>query len=820
MFSSHPQRHLAPLAAAFVALTALSAPDAHAAFTPNLSNGTLRLSGDAAPDRLNVFLDSTSLHVDVGDDGTIESTFDRAAVTAIDVRAGDGDDTVRLSNVVGMDVSVDGGRGDDTINGSRQPGDVLNGGAGNDTFVWNPGDNSDTITGGGGNDTLRFNGANIGERFTLSSVAGGAQLTRDVANVTMKLSGVDDIRLTTLGGVDAVTVLGSADADVFTGSTDGGDTVVDGPASRLHVTSADGDIVTVDGGDGADSTVYRGTSGEDVVSVAPVGPGTAAVVDGGAAPLSNLHVEKLSVKGGDGDDQLAAQNGIAGATSLTLDGGNGADTLLGGDGDDVLIGGAGGDLVDGNRGADDASMGVGDDTFQWDPGDGSDTVSGQSGADRLAFNGANVGEDIRVGADKDHAVVTRNIAAVSMDTIGVESVAVRALGGVDTVTIDPLAGTSVRRVDTDLRGFDGASDGSVDRVVAVGDDETDHATIGSEGGVSSVTGLTVPVRAVGADPLDRLVVATQGGNDRIAASSTFAGTTPVRVEGGDGVDTTTINGTAGPDAVSVAPNGTGVAAVVGVGPQPVDNVGVEKLVVVGGEGDDTFTGSNGLAATTSLTFDGGNGADTLLGGDGDDQLWGGADADLIDGQRGADTARLGAGDDTFQWDPGDGSDVIEGEAGTDTLAFNGANIGEDVGLAADGRRLRLTRNVASVAMSTAGVDRVRLRTLGGTDHVSIGDLATTEVRSVVVDQAGFDGNPDGAADRVTVSGTARRDLVSADRSGDSVVTSGLAATTTVSGADLALDELQIDTLAGDDAVLVDPAARALLAITVDLGLDD
>src|SRR4051794_41482223 len=37
--------------------------------------------------------------------------------------------------------------------------------------------------------------------------------------------------------------------------------------------------------------------------------------------------------------------------------------------------------------------------------------------------------------------------------------------------------------------------------------------------------------------------------------------------------------------------------------------------------------------------------------------------DFIDGNTGNDTANLGAGADTFQWDPGDGSDTIEGQVG-------------------------------------------------------------------------------------------------------------------------------------------------------------
>ena len=49
----------------------------------------------------------------------------------------------------------------------------------------------------------------------------------------------------------------------------------------------------------------------------------------------------------------------------------------------------------------------------------------------------------------------------------------------------------------------------------------------------------------------------------------------------------------------------------------------------------------------------------LIGGDGDDAL---------DGNQANDVAFMGVGDDTFRWDPGDGSDVIEGEDGSDTLS--------------------------------------------------------------------------------------------------------------------------------------------------------
>ena len=61
----------------------------------------------------------------------------------------------------------------------------------------------------------------------------------------------------------------------------------------------------------------------------------------------------------------------------------------------------------------------------------------------------------------------------------------------------------------------------------------------------------------------------------------------------------------------------------------------------------------------------------------------------MDGQQGDDVALLGAGDDVFQWDPGDGSDTVEGEAGPDRMLFNGAGVGETMDVSANGGRRAL-----------------------------------------------------------------------------------------------------------------------------------
>ncbi len=171
-----------------------------------------------------------------------------------------------------------------------------------------------------------------------------------------------------------------------------------------------------------------GTGDGDTIGIARDVGNVVRTFAPGAPLMGTTTVEELVVKGGEANDTLSALNGIGQLTHLTEDGGNGEDVLRGGDGADLLLGGNGDDLVDGNIGADTARMGAGNDHFQWDPGDGNDTVDGQpSGLDVQDFNGSNAGEDIAIAAAADrHVRVTRNIASIDMDLANVEAVAAHA----------------------------------------------------------------------------------------------------------------------------------------------------------------------------------------------------------------------------------------------------------------------------------------------------------------------------------------------------------------------------------------------------------
>ena len=74
--------------------------------------------------------------------------------------------------------------------------------------------------------------------------------------------------------------------------------------------------------------------------------------------------------------------------------------------------------------------------------------------------------------------------------------------------------------------------------------------------------------------------------------------------------------------------------------------------------------------------------------------------------------------------------MVEGQAGTDTLLFNGANVAEHIDLSANGSRLRMTRDVANIVMDVDGVEHVQFNALGGADTITVNDLTGTAVTQV------------------------------------------------------------------------------------------
>ena len=175
----------------------------------------------------------------------------------------------------------------------------------------------------------------------------------------------------------------------------------------------------------------------------------------------------------------------------------------------------------------------------------------------------------------------------------------------------------------------------------------------------------------------------------------------------------------------------------------------------------------------------------------------------------------------FQWDPGDGSDVVEGQAGKDTMLFNGSAINERFDLSANGGRARFTRDIANITMDLNDVEHVQLDTLGGADTFTIGDLSATDVREVDIDLSGtIDGTTgDGSADSISATGRATADSITVTQVGSQTTVTGLAATLRMANVE-AVDSLAINSGGGNDNIIATAVSATGPSLEIDAGAGD
>lgn len=234
----------------------------------------------------------------------------------------------------------------------------------------------------------------------------------------------------------------------------------------------------------------------------------------------------------------------------------------------------------------------------------------------------------------------------------------------------------------------------------------------------------------------------------------------------------------------------------------------DELVVRGRGGDDNLEAGGFPATGMQLTLDGDAGDDVLSGGNGHDTLLGGAGLDHATPNGGDDLALLGAGPDILRWDPGDGSDIVEGDEGQDVLLFLGSADAEAFAAVADGRRVRFTRDLGNIAMTLGGMEKIDTIAQGGADALAVGDLDGTSLQQVEINVGGSLGGPasDGQPDRVTVAGTRRDDAIAVAGAGTTADVTGLPAAVRITRADAATDTLAID--GGDGADTLDDSGLA------------
>jgi Ca2+-binding RTX toxin-like protein len=363
-----------------------------------------------------------NLIVNMGDgDDTISMTGNLAALINITVDGGEGNDTILGGN--GVDFLL-GGDGNDFIDGN-QGNDLALLGAGDDIFNWDPGDGSDTVEGQGGVDALNFNGANINEIIGISANGGRVLFTRNVANIVMDLDDVERIDHHALGGADTINVNDLSGTDVK-------EVLVD-LAGTLGGTAGDAaiDQVNVSGTNGGDSVKVTGGSSNITVS------GLAAKVLVVALEVS----DGVTINALGGNDTVDAS---AALHAVVVNGGTGNDTLKGSASADFLAGGDDGDVIAGGLGNDQMLGENGDDRFVWNSGDGTDLVEGGDGADTVEVNGNDGSEVFLVSANVDRVRVEgTNPELFAIDIGTSEALVLNAGDGDDVVTMTGALGALI-----------------------------------------------------------------------------------------------------------------------------------------------------------------------------------------------------------------------------------------------------------------------------------------------------------------------------------------------------------------------------------------
>lgn len=308
-----------------------------------LSDATGNDTINAAATRYNTLIDLTGTQRSIiaGTDVTV-----RGIENAI---SGDGDDTL-IGNFQGN--TLRGGRGDDhlvsggwnlSIGGGGR--DLLDGGAGDDTFVVN-GRGPIEIVGGAGTDTVAFEMASA-PNVTVDLAAGTGSILEfgPIRTSNLWLSGVENVT----GGAGNDTLSGDAGANRLAGGL-GTDVLTGRGGNDVYVGVNASDTIVEEAGGGRDhvhlqSGVRSYALGANVEDLTMASSGI--VIPPITPPKVPGALPREFVRG----NELA--NVITGnAEANAIDGGAGADVIYGGGGNDVIVGGLGADRLSGGLGTD------------------------------------------------------------------------------------------------------------------------------------------------------------------------------------------------------------------------------------------------------------------------------------------------------------------------------------------------------------------------------------------------------------------------------------------------------------------------------------
>jgi Ca2+-binding RTX toxin-like protein len=775
----------------------------------------------------------------------------------------------------GDTLTIHGTAGDDSIVITRGPTTTVQVGALKPIDVDSAAIEALTVASGLGNDTFNVSGSG----GPALSVAGGGQSDRLGVSVSSGLTLVapgvtDDAGLVDGPGADDVSFAGIRFLDLTGTGAAGDELVVQGTNGEDNIVVANRGVDqvwvnnrAVTSFTGFPTLSVRARMGADTITVEPVGLVSATVVNVAGNALGEgdrLNVlgssagEAISYSpaaGGSGSVQVGAGAVVDFTTTefLFIDGRGGGDTLtVNGTGSDDLIAYTPGTTRDSGAVRVNELVPL---SFVNLGTDGSVNFVGGGLVDRLAITGT-AGNDVF-----DVAGVTGTIqqtsagvgAHVPVTQAGITELVLEGLAGDDTFNI---AGDHPYGLVLVEGGDPSASDvlnflGTGGPIIA-GFDTFEIVEIGfgpvSFSGIEDLrvdgAGATTTVVGTAANDAIRAEATGVGSNTRVRVNDLLPVVNILNggltVDGGAGTNSLFVPGTEAPDTIAVDPT------TVTVNGTAIGYANIAALAVDALGGNDTITSTGALPAATSLlagsgndTIDstgttagvtqvGGDGDDTLTGGDGDDLQDGGAGNDDLRGGAGADTQLGGDGDDVglggpgvdqffggadsdrFTWNPGDGDDLFEGGTGEDVLVFNGSGGNEVFTFTAIGTRVLFQRDLGGIDIDTADVEQFDLFALGGADTATVNDLFGTAARVINIDLG-----IDAVADSVTVNGRNLPEDLAVSAAAGTIGVSGLTYDVRVFGSDGPSDVLTVRGNDGNDTIKAANGVEALIGIVLE-----
>ena len=552
--------------------------------------------------------------------------------------------------IVGGNVRVEAGDGDDTIDGSSSA-DLIRSGKGNDVLNGRGGADTYEVSGNQasnfeGFDSYADSGTGFGEIDTILVVSATGSDAVDIGLRSFAASsGIERIDASATTGKVQLLGDGNANSLNFTNTTivganvvidagDGNDSVVGSGGNDRILTSGGND--TLNGGAGSDSYEVSGTqasgfAGFDTYADAGTGAGevdrivaaagTAAVDIGLSGFSSTSRIEEINATTttgtvrllGDGNANnfnFSAVNLLG--TNLLIDLGGGNDTVVGSAGNNRILGGTGTDSLNGAGGSD---------TYE---------VSGTQannfgGYDIYADSGTGVGEVDRIVAAAGSAAVDIGLTSFSASASRIE-------------VIDATTTTGVVRLlgNTAANSFNFSGVSLLGTNVLIDLDGGNDTLIGSAGNDWVLAGT-------GTDSLNGA-----GGSDTYVVRGTTTngfGGYDVYADKGTGVgEVDRIVAAAGSDAVDIGL--TGFSATTGI--EVIDGTATTGTVrLVGNSAANNFNFSTTTINGANVLIDAAEGNDTVTGSNGSDRILGGLGNDSLNGGGGNDTLQSGSGLDTL-----------------------------------------------------------------------------------------------------------------------------------------------------------------------------